>query len=133
MKNSKTGIELLHTVLSLEQQRNYADTVVIGGIDKFIDKWTLDNTEIAPSKKLKTQFTKLFRSSHEYKTWDRAQRKVWLDGLLDWIIDFRNETLVVTKDEIMNLSSDNKYRKSARKNIEQNKLLLDSPVKLLRV
>jgi ATP-dependent DNA helicase RecG len=65
-------LDTLKKILSLEIQREYADTVVVGGLDRFLARW-LDRPSTSPSIEL---------PSPDYASITSAQRKRWIEDTL---------------------------------------------------
>lgn len=86
MVSPKIDIEPLRTILKTERQRNYADTAVIGGLDKYLRNWAEETRiKIASSPQLLAQFRKLQLDKPSYATWDAERRKTWINAVLNWL------------------------------------------------
>ncbi|MDA0987823.1 MAG: ATP-dependent DNA helicase RecG [Chloroflexi bacterium] len=76
-------LDTLKKILSLERQREYADTVVVGGLDRFLARW-LDGPSASPSIKL---------PSPDYASITSVQRKRWVEDTLK-LLDYGPDTPV---------------------------------------
>ena len=84
--SSSIDIEPLHTILQMECQRDYADTTVIGGLDKYLYKWALQTkNKIENSSQLLAHFNKLQLDKPNYAAWNTEQRKAWIEEVLNWL------------------------------------------------
>jgi ATP-dependent DNA helicase RecG len=80
-------VEPLRTILRMECQRNYADTSVIGGLDKYLRKWATETRERLISPNLLTSFNKLQFTESDYASWGIAKRKAWISDVLKWLAE----------------------------------------------
>jgi ATP-dependent DNA helicase RecG len=85
------NVEPLRTILQMEGQRNYANTTVLGGLDKYLSKWATETGNKINSPELMARFTELRLVDSNYAAWDLDNRKVWIKDVLDWLA--RVETL----------------------------------------
>jgi ATP-dependent DNA helicase RecG len=81
--------ESLRKVLELEKQRNYNDTAVFGGLDRFIYNWSASAVEIVKSPKLLTRFQKLFKAG--YAAMSAEQRAAWAREVLQFLVDLEGK------------------------------------------
>ena len=51
--------EPLHKILELECKKGYADTAVIGGLDKFLHKWAAQAVDLITGSRQLERFQKL--------------------------------------------------------------------------
>lgn len=65
--------DTLKKILSLERQRGYADTVVVGGLDRFLARW-VERPPAGPAIKL---------PSPDYASITSVQRKKWVEDTLN--------------------------------------------------
>ncbi len=77
--------ESLRKVLQLEKQRDYADTAVFGGLDKFLRNWSAGAAESVKSPRLLAKFQKLFKANYTAMT--REQRMAWIQDVLKFLDD----------------------------------------------
>ncbi len=79
------GIESLRAILELEQKKNYSDRAVIGGLDKYLRKWSQQIREQVNDRTLLFHFNKLQLTNSDYKHWNQEQRREWVNQVLDWL------------------------------------------------
>jgi ATP-dependent DNA helicase RecG len=78
----------------MEGQRNYANTTVLGGLDKYLRKWASEIRNKINSPELLSRFAELHLADSNYAGWDLDNRKAWVKDVLDWLAQV--ETLVGT-------------------------------------
>ncbi|HCP60452.1 MAG TPA: hypothetical protein DIT43_02645, partial [Dehalococcoidia bacterium] len=74
--------EPLRKILELERQKGYADSAVIGGLDRFLRNWSGQVIGLITSPQLLRHFRKLQLADSSYASWSREQRKQWVDSVL---------------------------------------------------
>ena len=79
------NVEPLRTILHMECQRNYANTAVIGGLDRYLRNWAGGTRDKLSSPKLLSQFDELQLAESDYAAWDRSRREIWVKSVLDWL------------------------------------------------
>lgn len=86
-------VEPLRTILKLECQRGYADTAVIGGLDRYLLNWSKQNRDkLVSSQQYLARFKALGLSAPVYATLDKERRKSWIDEFLDWLAEVEKAT-----------------------------------------
>jgi ATP-dependent DNA helicase RecG len=70
----------LRKILELERQRDFADTAVIGGLDKFLKNWSGQAVSTASTPELLKRFHRLFGTG--YAGLDKEKRRQWTDDIL---------------------------------------------------
>ncbi len=78
-------VEPLRTILQLECQKDYADTVVIGGLDRYLRRWGTETRDKIKASQLLAHFDDLQLAEPGYAAWDREKRRVWIKDVLDWL------------------------------------------------
>ncbi len=78
-------VEPLRTILQMECQRNYANTTVFGGLDKYICKWARETRDRINSPELLARFIELQLADSGYAEWDIGKRRAWVSDVLDWL------------------------------------------------
>jgi ATP-dependent DNA helicase RecG len=78
-------VEPLRTILRMEFQRNCANTAVIGGLDKYLHKWSRETKDKINSPKLLAYFNELRLAEPSYAAWDIDKRKAWVKDVIDWL------------------------------------------------
>src|SRR4030065_1832632 len=82
---SLVDIEPLRTILRMECQRNYANTTVLGGLDKYLRNWARETRDKINSPELLARFSELHLADSSYAEWDVDKRKAWIEDVLDWL------------------------------------------------
>ena len=67
-------VEPLRKVLELEREKGYADTAVIGGLDRFIRRWAGQALESITSPRLMTHIRRLRLDDPKYASLNQQQR-----------------------------------------------------------
>jgi ATP-dependent DNA helicase RecG len=81
--------ESLRKILELEKQKNYNDTAVFGGLDKFIYNWSAGVVESVKSPRLLGRFQKLFKAG--YAAMSTEQRTAWAQEVLQFLVDLESK------------------------------------------
>ena len=79
------NIEPLRTILQMERQRNYANTTVLGGLDKYLHRWASDTRTNLNSPELLSRFNDLHLADSNYAGWDMEKRKAWINDVIGWL------------------------------------------------
>jgi ATP-dependent DNA helicase RecG len=80
-----TKVESLRKILALECEKGYADSAVIGGLDRFLRRWTGQAIESITSPQLSTNFHRLHLDASNYASLTKQQRKQWIDEVFDFL------------------------------------------------
>ncbi|MFC2033515.1 ATP-dependent DNA helicase RecG [Chloroflexota bacterium] len=83
------NVEPLRKILELEQQKDYSDSAVIGGLDRFLWNWAAKVADSITSPSLLSRFHKLVKSG--YASLDRQQRKEWVGSMLLFVAEADNQ------------------------------------------
>ncbi|MFC2017402.1 ATP-dependent DNA helicase RecG [Chloroflexota bacterium] len=75
------NVEPLCKILELEHKKGYADSAVIGGLDRFLRNWAPQGIESITNPQLLNRFRKLLVQSN-YASLTKQQRKEWVNGVL---------------------------------------------------
>ncbi len=70
--------ELLQSILTLEAQKNWSDSAVIGGLDSY-----LANAAASLPRWFAPQLQQVLTASGGYRAWSRPQRQAWVAEALD--------------------------------------------------
>jgi ATP-dependent DNA helicase RecG len=92
-------VEPLRTILNLECQKGYFDTAVIGGLDRYLAKWSRQNRGKIISPKHLVRFEVLRLSHPDYVALDKENRKLWIDDFLAWLTEVEEVTSVTPKEK----------------------------------
>jgi ATP-dependent DNA helicase RecG len=69
----------------MECQRNYANTTVLGGLDKYLRKWSRETRDKINSPELLVRFNELHLADSSYADWDIDKRKAWIGDVIGWL------------------------------------------------
>jgi ATP-dependent DNA helicase RecG len=72
-------------VLELECKKGYANSAVIGGLDKFLHNWATHAVESINSPQLLKRFKKLRFADSDYAAMTKDQRRDWIKKVLDFL------------------------------------------------
>ena len=67
--SSLIDVEPLRTILQMECQRNYANTTVLGGLDKYLRNWVRQARDRINSPELMARFIELHLADSSYAEW----------------------------------------------------------------
>jgi len=79
--------ESLRKILELESRKGYADSAVIGGLDRFLSNWAPRAIESLATPKLLGNFHKLRLANPGYASLTREQRREWTEGVLGFLAE----------------------------------------------
>lgn len=83
--SSVIEVEPLRTILKLEQQRNYQDSIVMGGLDKFLLQWSRRQKESHILTDSNSRFNDLRLFIPQYSTLNKKERELWVTDALKWL------------------------------------------------
>jgi ATP-dependent DNA helicase RecG len=79
------NIESLRKILELEREKGYHDSAVIGGLDKFLHRWSGQAIESITSQKLLAEFRRLRLDDSRYAEMTSPHRQRWIEEILAFI------------------------------------------------
>ena len=106
--------ESLRKILDLEKQRDYADSSVFGGLDKFLRNWSAQAVESVIGTALLRRFHRLFDSS--YTSMSREKRRQWISDVLSFLDDIENKDSVKALTPVKSVPSSLKKNPPVRAN-----------------
>ncbi len=118
MPSSTIATEPLKTILRMELHSDCDNTIVIGGLDKFMLNWSRENRPNIKSADMVQAFNRFNLKDSGYASLDRITRKQWVEGMLEWL-----ESLEDISRDVTQASKRHSVRK---RNIVET--CLDSPV-----
>jgi ATP-dependent DNA helicase RecG len=74
--------EPLRKILELERERGYTDSAVIGGLDKFLHRWSGQAIESITNQKLLAEFRRLRLDDSRYAEMTPPHRQRWIEEIL---------------------------------------------------
>ncbi|MFC1921163.1 ATP-dependent DNA helicase RecG [Chloroflexota bacterium] len=122
--------EPLHKILELECKKGYADTAVIGGLDKFLHNWAGQAIESITSPQLLRRFKKFHLSEANYAALSKEQRKDWINNLLAFLAEIEGAEELPAKQKPA--SAGDKPAPGPRVKKAATVLSLDSPVTVIK-
>jgi ATP-dependent DNA helicase RecG len=81
----------LRKVLELESAKGYADTAVIGGLDRFLCRWADQAMASITNPRLLSDFKRLRLDDPRYASLTREQRQKWLADILAFLESIKEE------------------------------------------
>jgi len=81
----------LRKILELEHSKDYADTAVIGGLDRFLQNWSSPAMASISNRQLLSRFRKLGLSNPNYASMTPEQRQQWAEAVLSLLDDIQVE------------------------------------------
>ncbi|MFC2034962.1 ATP-dependent DNA helicase RecG [Chloroflexota bacterium] len=79
--------EPLRKILELECEKGHTDSAVIGGLDRFLRKWTGRAAESVTTPQFLNSFSKLRLIDSNYASLTKEQRKEWVNSVLAFITE----------------------------------------------
>ncbi len=86
-----TKVESLRKVLELECEKGYADTAVIGGLDKFLRRWAGQALESITTPRLMTHIRRLRLDDPRYASLNQQQRQKWIADIFAFLESIKTE------------------------------------------
>jgi len=87
----------LRKVLELEREKGYADTAVIGGLDKFLRRWAGQAMESITTPRLMTHIRRLRLDDPKYASLNQRQRKKWIADIFAFLESIKLESIKTEK------------------------------------
>ena len=81
------NVEPLRKILELEREKGYSDSAVIGGLDRFLYRWSGQAIESVTNPRLLHRFQKLPLANSNYASLTRKQREQWMNNVLDFLAE----------------------------------------------
>jgi len=82
------NIESLRKILELERDKGYTDSAVIGGLDKFLHRWSGQAIESITNQKLLAQFRRLRLDDSKYAAMTPPHRQRWIEEIFGFLAEF---------------------------------------------
>ena len=126
-------VEPLRTILQMECQRDYANTAVIGGLDRYLSRWARETRDKINSPQLLAHFNELQLTEPSYATCSAEKRKTWVKDILDWLIEAERaaETMPTIKNRARSMV-DARPSLAFGTNSSNSNGGLDSPVTIVK-
>jgi ATP-dependent DNA helicase RecG len=79
------NIESLRKILELEREKGYTDSAVIGGLDRFLHRWSAQAIESITSPELLGQFRRLRLDDSKYAAMTQPHRQRWIEEIVSFL------------------------------------------------
>jgi ATP-dependent DNA helicase RecG len=122
--------EPLHKVLELECKKGYANSVVIGGLDRFLHNWATQAVESINSPQLLKRFKKLRLADSDYASMTKGQRRDWIERVLDLLNNIERADLEKTGTKPTSVAPRLSPKPKVKKVVAVQSI--DSPVTVIR-
>ena len=122
--------EPLRKILKFEHSKDYADSAVFGGLDKFLRNWAGQAVKSITSPQLINRFHKLHLVNPNYASLTKQQRKEWVKAVLDFLTE--EERKETKKSETKLTPPVNKLSPRQRQPSVGTKHSIDSPITVIR-
>jgi len=122
--------EPLRSILNLEREKNYNNSSVSGGLDRFLQRWGKETKEQLRSSRLLTSFNRLKIIEIPYHSLDYGQRKIRIEEILQWLNTASNlkKALPVKRDH----TTGRKRSATAPQSSHPTGEALDAPVTVIK-
>jgi len=97
------NVEPLRKILELERNKGYLDSAVIGGLDKFLRRWSGQAIESITNPQLLSRFHRLVSSS--YASMTKQQRQEWVAAVFDFLAELGRKEDEKTKVKLSPVAS----------------------------
>ncbi|MFC1864974.1 ATP-dependent DNA helicase RecG [Chloroflexota bacterium] len=121
--------EPLRKILGLECKKGYADSAVIGGLDRFLHNWTSQAVESITNPRLLIRFNKLHLVNSNYASLTKEQRKEWVSSVLSFLAE---EHPKEEKGEAKPAPAVSQPPPRARRQSKSVSQSIDSPITVIR-
>ena len=120
----------LRKILELECQKDYLDSAVIGGLDKFLHNWAGQAIESLSTPQLQNRSKKLRLVNSDYASLTKEQRKEWVSSALDFLADTEHLKREKVKANVVPVKrKPSSAARGARPTTSQS---IDSPISIVR-
>ena len=92
--------EPLKSILNLEREKNYNNTAVAGGLDRFLQPWAVSTRPLLRTPYKLASFDRLKLTKVPYHTLDYEQRKRRIDAILEWLSTVNDPEPTVSKHRV---------------------------------
>jgi len=74
----------------LEQKKGYSDSIVIGGLDKFLRQWADKTIQVITDRSMLIKFQKLHLRDSKYASLTLRERQEWVKNILQFTIELEH-------------------------------------------
>jgi ATP-dependent DNA helicase RecG len=86
----------------MERERDYSNTAVIGGLDRYLNKWATEFSGKVKSQELIERFNELKLLNTNYAGWSRLQREQWINEFTGWLDEMAAQKDTVPQRTVKN-------------------------------
>ncbi|MFC1933782.1 ATP-dependent DNA helicase RecG [Chloroflexota bacterium] len=122
--------EPLRKILELECKKGYADSAVIGGLDRFLSNWVSQAIESIISPQLLNHFNTLHLVNSNYASLTKEQRKEWTGNVLHFLAEVEHGSR--ERDEVSPVPIVSQTPPGARRQRTVVNQSIDSPITIIR-
>jgi len=122
------NIEPLRKILELEHNKGYVDSAVIGGLDKFLRRWSSQAIESITNPQLLNHFHRLVNSS--YASMTKQQRQEWVAAVLTFLVEAERREEEKTEVKLPPVAS--RLSSEARKQRMAVNQSIESPITVIK-
>ncbi|HEX78632.1 MAG TPA: ATP-dependent DNA helicase RecG [Dehalococcoidia bacterium] len=122
----------LRKVLKLECEKNYSNSAVIGGLDKFLAKWSANAEGAITDLKLLKRFNELRLNKFGYASLDRQQRVQYIDDILGFLSAAEKTVDKKVKAYAAATAILSHSKPKAKVEISMSSCSLDSPITIIK-
>jgi len=121
----------LRKVLALEQNKDYTDSAVIGGLDRFMRKWAERAAESITTPRQLKNFHQLNLLNSSYASMTKPQRQDWVKSILDFLDEAEHKEIKSQKAKLPPIP---KVTKPAKPRVPTpvTTQSLDSPITIIK-
>ena len=121
--------EPLRKILELECNKGYADSAVIGGLDRFLHNWASQAVETITTPQLLNRFNKLRLLDSNYASLTKEQRQEWVNSLLAFLAELEHDETERSASPAPVVSRPSSGARGQRTVASQS---IDSPITVIR-
>ena len=124
------NVEPLRKVLELEHKKGYADSAVIGGLDKFLHRWANQVISSITNPQLLNRFYKLNLVNPNYASLTKQERKQWVSNTLEFLADAERMATEKVEATLPSIASLPPPKAKAKRAVATQSI--DSPITVIR-
>lgn len=122
------NVEPLRKILELERNKEYSDSAVIGGLDRFLRRWSGQAIESITNPQLLNRFHRLVNSS--YASMTKQQRQEWVAAVFDFLAELERREEERTEVKLSPVAS--RLSSEARKQRIAVNQSIESPITVIK-
>jgi RecG-like helicase len=119
-------------VLELERDKGYSDSVVIGGLDRFMARWAAQAEGTITDPKLLKRFKELRLNNTVYASLSHQLRKKYINDILGFLSIAEKATSKKGKARASSITSLSPLKPKSKARTAQTSCSLDSPIIVIK-